>query len=123
MFLLPILVVEEHVRRTINGENVAYVVETLNINGSSKKFNLDASKSDVFEDIHSARDFLINNAVAAIDSLCEVATKKSLIFNERRPVKRSEENIHENLREEDVQDVDYVLLENGRRAKIKTNPI
>lgn len=114
MSLVPVLIVEEVVRRTLTGEETNYFVETASSSGTRKKFQLDSNKFKVFDDIEQAKEHLSSNALEAISSLCLVAQRKASALLELSDNKNNRENFEENV----VQEYETVLLEDGTRVKI-----
>jgi hypothetical protein len=110
MSLTPVQVVEELVRRTLDGEQVSYSVEALGQNGARRRFNLSSDKFVVFDNIDEAKSYLVDNATKAITMLCEDAHKKS-----KRLLKDASQ---ENVQKERVQMTESILLEDGTRVKI-----
>jgi microcompartment protein CcmK/EutM len=110
MSLTPVQVVEEIVRRTLDGEQVTHTVEAFGQNGARKRFNLVGDKFLVFDTIDSARAYLVENATTAIDSLCASAVEKSILFSTKEEKK--------NIRESRVQQYESMLLEDGTVVKV-----
>jgi hypothetical protein len=120
MNLIPVIVVEEMIRRTLDGEETTYAVEAMGRNGAKKRFNLSNESMKVFDDVEHARSFLVNNATDAINALCAEASSKGKLLREstkRTPVKEQEKNAYD-----PVQEYDEVLLEDGTRVKISLPP-
>lgn len=82
--LVPVQVVEEVVHRKITGEEVKYYVRA-SPNPGAKVVPLDISKETVFLYLENAREFMIENATRAIDSICEEASKACSGFEQARP--------------------------------------
>lgn len=116
--LVPVLIVEELVRKTLAGEETTHTVEALTQGGTRKRFTLSDEHFHVFNDVESARQYLIRNATSAINSLCENAVKRSqqLLGEINTPVPR------EKVREQPVQEQTEVLLSDGTKAKINLPP-
>jgi hypothetical protein len=110
MSLTPVQIVEEIVRRTLDGEQVTHTVEAFGANGARKRFNLVGDKFLIFDTIDEAKSYLIENATTAIDSLCSSAVEKSAMFLVKEEKK--------NIRESRVQQYESMLLEDGTVVKI-----
>jgi hypothetical protein len=110
MSLTPVQVVEELVRRTLDGEQITHTVEAFGANGAKKRFNLVGDKFLVFDTIEAAKSYLIENATSAIDSLCATAVEKSTLFIVGEEKK--------NIRESRVQHYESMLLEDGTVVKV-----
>ncbi len=83
--IVPVQVVEEVVHRKITGEEVKYYVKASPAPGA-KILPLDLSKETVFLYLENAREYMIENATRAIDSICDEAAKASSGF-EHTPAK------------------------------------
>lgn len=116
--LVPVLVVEELVRKTLAGEETTHTVEALTQGGTRKRFTLSDTLFHVFDDVEKARQYLVHNATNAINSLCENAVKKShqLLGEVNTPASR------EKVREQPVHEQTEVLLSDGTKAKINLPP-
>jgi hypothetical protein len=116
--LVPVLVVEELVRKTLAGEETTHTVEALTQGGTRKRFTLSDAHFHVFDDVETARQYLVHNATNAINMLCESAVKKShqLLGEINTAVPR------EKVREQPVQEHTEVLLSDGTKAKINLPP-
>lgn len=111
MTLVPVMIVEEVVRRTLEGESISHIVEMIGQNGAKKTFSLSDEKFHTFDTLEIARGYLIENATNAIDLMCEKAKKKSLSFSQHQ-------EIHQNNASVSVHPQDSVILEDGTRVKI-----
>lgn len=116
--LVPVLIVEELVRKTLSGEETTHTVEALTQGGTRKRFALSNNSFHVFDDVETARQYLIRNATNAINMLCDSAVKKSqqLLGEINTPVPR------EKFHEQPVQEHTEVLLSDGTKAKINLPP-
>lgn len=79
--IAPVQVVEEVVRRKLNGEEVNYFVRA-SANLKSKALPLDLKKERVFLAVEDARSFMVENATRAIEKICEEARKAAASFEE-----------------------------------------
>lgn len=79
--IAPVQVVEEVVHRKLTGEEVKYYVKASPAPGA-KAYPLDLSKEIVFFSLENAREYMIENATRAIESICEEATKASNEFEQ-----------------------------------------
>ncbi len=112
MNLIPVLIVEETIRRTIEGEVVTYTVESMGKNGARKSFTLPREGMVVFDDVGNAREFLIKNATDAINSLCADAESRGQMLVEPKKKRVEEIPVHE---------YEDVLLDDGTMIKMKIN--
>ena len=113
MTLTPVMIIEEVVRRTLDGETISHIVEMVGQNGAKKKFSLSDEKFHTFDTIDIARNYLIENATNAIDVMCEQAKKKSLVF-----AQAVHQDSQQNLQKNNVHLHENVILEDGTRVKI-----
>ena len=74
MQVMPFVIAEEVVRKTLTGEEVTYLVKK---DKTEKAYNLAGITGDVYEDIQSVREVLVQNATSAIDKICALAESKS----------------------------------------------
>tara|TARA_R100000664_G_C2727671_1_gene119131 strand:+ start:97 stop:516 length:420 start_codon:yes stop_codon:yes gene_type:complete len=74
MQVMPFVIAEEVVRKTLSGEEVTYLVKK---DKTEKAYNLAGITGDVYEDIRSVREVLVQNATSAIDKICALAEQKS----------------------------------------------
>lgn len=118
MNLVPVMIVEEIIKRTLEGEQVSYIVEAMGKSGAKKKFTLDFNSSIVFEDIGSAKDYLVKNATDAIGVLCAEAYDRSNLLLESSLKNKEQQQFSANVQESSVQEYDEVLLDDGTRVKI-----
>lgn len=70
MAILALRVEEEHVKKTIEGESVTYVVS----NGT-KQINLNEMHGNIFRTPSACREFLVKKAIESIDSMLEKAVE------------------------------------------------
>ena len=66
MQVMPFVIAEEVVRKTLTGEEVTYLVKK---DKTEKAYNLAGITGDVYEDIQSVREVLVQNATSAIDKI------------------------------------------------------
>lgn len=75
--VVPVLVIEEIVRKTREGVNVDYVVQVGSANTKETKLNLTALEGEVFETPSSVVDALTSRAHKTIAKLVDVAVEKA----------------------------------------------
>ena len=75
--VLPVRVVEQILRRTVEGEEVKYIVEAPAKGRRLVQYPLDELSSEVFEDIADARKLLLANANEAIDGIISLANRSA----------------------------------------------
>tara|TARA_R100000152_G_C6617235_1_gene69138 strand:- start:125 stop:523 length:399 start_codon:yes stop_codon:yes gene_type:complete len=81
MQVIPFVIAEEVVRKTLAGKEVTYLVKR---DSTNKTYNLNDLQGEVFEDIEDVRRSLVDNATAAIDKICTSAKKRSISLQVRK---------------------------------------
>ncbi len=71
--IVPALIVEEVVRKTLDKVDVSYII---NKAGSKEVIDLSEVKQDVFTDIELVRQFMYKNTRKSVDRMVEVALQK-----------------------------------------------
>lgn len=121
MAVVPVLVSEEIIKRTIDGEEIVYNVSTP---GSNKFLELNKFDGEVFDDLRKVRYYLVNNAKKSIDQIIK-QTEKIIVdyFDEAyQPSETVEgELLENNIPEigERAGEVIEVDLGNGQVGKVK----
>ena len=84
MQVLPFVISEEVVRKTLAGQDVTYLVKR---DKTNKTYNLAEIQGDVYVDIDDVRNSLIINATNAIEKICDQSRRKgeSLTSAPRQP--------------------------------------
>ncbi|HIL97544.1 MAG TPA: hypothetical protein EYG51_16765 [Pseudomonadales bacterium] len=75
--VLPVRVVEQILRRTVDGEEVKYIVEAPAKGRRLVQYPLGELSSEVFEDLADARKLLLANANEAIDGIISLANRSA----------------------------------------------
>ena len=114
MKLIPAQVTEEINRKKIDGETVQYYVR-FGTDPDAKTFLLDFNKVSVFETIQESLEFLLNNARASIEQICNEASDAASIFGEHQVAK---ENV-EKSQQAPVRETVKILLDNGEVANVR----
>jgi len=79
LLIIPTLVVEEIVRKTIEDVVVEYIIELPD--AKRTRMTIDSSKALLFSDINILRDHMISNSTKSIDKMIDIAVeKKDTIF-------------------------------------------
>ena len=110
MQVIPFVIAEEVVRKTLAGKEVTYLVKR---DSTNKTYNLNDLQGEVFEDIEDVRRSLVNNATAAIDKICNSAKKRSVSL---QVSKVPTETAVVNIPSED--DIKSFVLENGTKVNV-----
>lgn len=115
MKLIPAQVTEEINRKKIDGETVQYYVR-FGTDPDAKTFLLDFNKVSVFETIQESLEFLLDNARASIEQICNEASDAASIFGEQHQV--TKENV-EKSQQAPVRETVKILLDNGEVANVR----
>ena len=121
--LIPVRVVEEVVRRTVDGEKRSYLV-TVSESRGLKPVPLEEPTENVFSSIEDAKNALFENARLGIERVCARALAlKDKEFKDN-PLSQSPafETNFEESEHEGVQDDETILLDNGVKAKVRLPP-
>ena len=111
----PVMIVEEVKKKTLQGATTEYTVETVAKAGKRNRVPLSDLDATVFDDISSAREFLLRNANDAIERICENAVRfANKNFSDRETFEKPHVN---NTHHEEVNG-ETVVLENGVKARI-----
>ncbi len=110
MQVIPFVIAEEVVRKTLSGKDVTYLVKR---DGTSKTYNLNDLQGEIFDDIEDVRTSLVNNATGAINKICETAKKRSISLQVLKP---SSESLDVKIPTED--DIKSFVLENGTKVNV-----
>ena len=110
MQVIPFVIAEEVVRKTLSGKDVTYLVKR---DGTSKTYNLRELQGEIFDDIEDVRTSLVNNATGAINKICESAKKRSISLQVTKP---SVESPGVKIPTED--DIKSFVLENGTKVNV-----
>jgi hypothetical protein len=110
MQVIPFVIAEEVVRKTLSGKDVTYLVKR---DGTSKTYNLRELQGEIFDDIEDVRTSLVNNATGAINKICESAKKRSVSLQVSKP---SVESPGVKIPTED--DIKSFVLENGTKVNV-----
>ena len=110
MQVIPFVIAEEVVRKTLSGKDVTYLVKR---DGTSKTYNLRELQGEIFDDIEDVRTSLVNNATGAINKICETAKKRSISLQVLKP---SSESLDVKIPTED--DIKSFVLENGTKVNV-----
>ncbi len=111
--LVPVQVIEEITKKTVNGSEVAYIIKW---NGQTA--DLKAVKGEVFETPEKAKNVLTTRSRQAIEQMVEKAVSKAAAWYVGVPEKTEEPDIMEALTTDD--DGAHVLeLPDGTKARVR----
>ena len=122
MQVLPFVIAEEVVRKTLSGEEVTYLVKK---DETEKTYNLAAIAGDVYEDVQSVRQVLIQNATAGIDKICALAKQKSNSLNPRPAPTHAAPMQEESpaIRVPTDEDIKSFILDDGTKVHVNLKDI
>jgi len=99
--IAPVQVVEQIVRKSIEGENVSYVVKLPNSEGT--KIDLSKIDCEIFISSRDIRSLMVENATSAIDNLVSESVKISqTMFKVEAEIFNSEVNTSEGEKSIDI---------------------
>lgn len=116
MQILPFVISEEVVRKTLTGQEVTYLVKR---DKTNKTYNLAEIEGDVYVDIEDVRNKLIINATNAIEKICDQALQKGAILTSAP----RQDTSHSPLKEFVVnvptdEDLKSFVLDDGTRVRV-----
>ena len=74
MQVLPLVIAEEVVRKTLSGREVTYLVKR---DQTSNVYNLAEIKGQVFSDLEDVKELLLKNTQEAVSKICQSAQDKA----------------------------------------------
>ena len=111
--IVPVQVVEEVVRTTIEGKFKTYMIQFPDKDKTVVDISTISSKC--FKTEKMVKDFLLDNTRTAIDGLMDVANKlKFEAFGEKTEVKNDKNEILESVQQEEKSNIIKVDLGNGQ---------
>ena len=121
--LIPVRVVEEVVRRTVDGEKRSYLV-TVSEARRLEPVPLEEPPENVFTSIEAAKGALLENARQGIERVCARALSLKEKEFKDNPLSQSPafETNFEESEHEGVLDDETILLDNGVKAKVRLPP-
>ncbi len=73
MQVLPFIVAEEVVRKTLQGQEVTYLVKR---DKTNKTYRLSELSGEIYEDLESVREALLENTRRAVNKICDATRQK-----------------------------------------------
>lgn len=113
--LLPARVVEEVVKRTIDGERVSYSIQFSTQEPNNGVVSIDSLKDEVFSAAGDARRVLTERTIASISRLVDVAVQKAGKLFPDNLDELTKPSIDPQVHD----DGQFIELPDGRKAKIK----
>ena len=117
--IVPVIVAEEVVRKTLQGEEVTYLVCHKE---ASDPIDLSRLKGDVYEDLEKVKTLLVDNVTRNITNMCDQVDSRSKelkqnLFGGSLDRKVSENPVADQL--EVTEEENVFILEDGTRARVK----
>jgi hypothetical protein len=113
MKIIPLQIIEEVIRTTIDGKEKNYIL--LFPDNKRTRINLNKIKGKVFDDIDSIQTHMINNATDAINRMASAAVElESIAFN----LEKKQSPIKKGVQVETNDDIIMVDLGNGLKGKV-----
>ena len=117
--IVPVVVAEEVVRKTLKGEEVTYLVCHKE---NADPIDLSRLKGDVYEDLEKVRSLLIENVTRNITSMCDQVDDRSKELNANLSGGSLDRKVSQNPVDDQLemtQEENVFVLEDGTRARVK----
>ena len=117
--IVPVVVAEEVVRKTLKGEEVTYLVCHKE---NADPIDLNRLKGDVYEDLEKVRSLLIENVTRNITSMCDQVDDRSKELNANLSGGSLDRKVSQNPVDDQLemtQEENVFVLEDGTRARVK----
>ena len=124
MKIIPLRVVEEIIRTTIEGKEKSYIL--IFPDSKRTKVNLKSIKGKVFDNIEQIKNHMIKNATDAINRMAITAEELQTMAFPRDQVETEVEKVHQinnDVQVENKDDIITVDLGGGVKAKMNTNSL
>ena len=117
--IVPVIVAEEVVRKTLKGEEVTYLVCH---KANSDPADLSRLKGDVYEDLEEVKTLLIENVTRNITSMCDQVDDRSKELKANLSGGSLDRKFSQNPGTDQVEipeEENVFVLEDGTRARVK----
>jgi hypothetical protein len=120
MKVFPVQVVEEIIKKTIDGAKTNYTVML----PDKEKTRIDLSELEVstFTDLSSCKKFMLKNAEASINDVLKNAETVEKVFKVKKVIKPTEEII-ENVQNEESDGIIKVDIGGGLKARVNVSEL
>lgn len=118
MKIIPLQVIEEIIRTTINGTEKSYIL--MFPDSKKTKVNISSFKSGLFEDIDAVKNHMIQNATSAITKMAltaEELKKDAFGISEEKDISKKQNNVQV----DNNSNIITVDLGDGTKAKINSS--
>jgi hypothetical protein len=117
--IVPVIVAEEVVRKTLKGEEVTYLVCH---KANSDPTDLSRLKGDVYEDLEEVKTLLIENVTRNITSMCDQVDDRSKELKANLSGGSLDRKFSQNPSTDQLEtpeEENVFVLEDGTRARVK----
>ena len=117
--IVPVIVAEEVVRKTLQGEEVTYLVCHKE---NADPIDLNRLKGEVYEDLEEVKSLLIENVTRNITNMCDQVVNRSKELNANFGAGSLDRKVSENPvadQLEMTEEENVFILEDGTRARVK----
>jgi hypothetical protein len=117
--IVPVVVAEEVVRKTLKGEEVTYLVCHKE---NADPIDLSRLKGDVYEDLEKVKSLLIENVTRNIASMCDQVDDRSKELNANLSGGSLDRKVSQNPVADQLEmseEENVFVLEDGTRARVK----
>jgi hypothetical protein len=122
MQVLPFIIAEEVVRKSLTGQEVTYLVKR---DQTAKTYNLAELEGKIYREISEVREDLIANVSSAIDKICSQAHQKAAALtsalDKKKPVKTRPDKPSVNIPSDE--DLKSFVLEDGTKVHVNLGDI
>jgi len=114
--VLPVQIVEEVIRTTMNGQEKTYMLKLPDANNTIT--DIKDIKGELFASKNELKDYMVNNATKAIDDIIE---KAQTICNKMFETKteKADTKIEKSVQSKNKNDIISIDLGNGQKGVIK----
>lgn len=117
--IVPVVVAEQVVRKTLSGEEVTYLVCHKE---NSDPLDLTRLKGDVYEDLEEVKSLLIDNVTRNITDMCDKVDSRSKELSANLfggSLDRKHDSSPDITAPEILEEENVFILEDGTRARVK----
>ena len=117
--IVPVVVAEEVVRKTLKGEEVTYLVCHKE---NSDPIDLSRLKGDVYEDLKEVKTHLVENVTRNITSMCDQVNERSKELKANLSDGSLDRKFSQSLDTDQLEapeEENVFVLEDGTRARVK----
>ena len=122
MQVLPFIVAEEVIRKSLSGQEVTYLVKR---DQTNKTYNLADLEGKIYQEIAQVREDLIANASHAIDKICSQSQQKADFLTSALNKKKSDKTRSgkPSVNIPSDEDLKSFVLEDGTKVRVNLGDI